>query len=239
MLKTFFLLLLTGVLAACTASQINSVLGQAGSSPQSNTGLSTGEIAQGLKEALAVGIERSTSQASETDGYFGNPLIRIPFPPEIQEVEKRLRQLGLDKPVDDFVLSMNRAAEKAAAEAVPVFVSAIKQMTIQDARDILLGDDHAATQYLKKTTFDALESRYRPIVHESLAAVDATRYYETVAGAYNSIPFVKKVDTDLDQYVTRMALNGLFTLVEKEEEKIRKDPVARTTNLLKKVFGQQ
>jgi hypothetical protein len=239
MLKSSILLLFMGVLAACTASQINSVLGQTGSSSQSNAGLSTDEIAQGLVEALTVGIERSTSQASETDGYYRNPLIKIPFPPEIQEVEKKLRQLGLDKPVDDFVLSMNRAAEKAAAEAVPLFVSAIKKMTIQDARDILLGDQHAATHYLKEATFDELGTKYRPIVHESLAAVDATRYYETVTTAYNTIPFVRKVETDLDQYVTEMALDGLFTLVAKEEEKIRKDPVARTTDLLRKVFGQQ
>ena len=134
---------------------------------------------------------------------------------------------------------MNRAAEKAAQEAKPIFIDAIRKMTIQDAWGILNGDQHAATEYLQRTTSDALTSKFRPIINQSLDAVDATKYYGTVVNTYNQIPFVKKVETDLTKYVTDLALDGLFTLVAKEEEKIRKDPVARTTELLRRVFNTQ
>jgi hypothetical protein len=227
------------MMISCTTAQISSVLDSANDALSEDQPLTAGEVVRGLKEALKVGIYNSSASASKTDGYYKNDLIRIPFPPEIAEVETKLRQLGLNKPVDDFILSINRAAEKAASEAADVFIEAIKKMTIEDAWNILKSDQHAATDYLRRTTSATLTKKYRPIIQQSLDAVDATKYYGTVVGAYNQIPFVKKVDTDLTQYVTDLALGGLFTLVEKEEEQIRQDPVARTTELLQRVFGAQ
>ncbi len=224
------------LLLSCTTSQISSVLNTANDVLSDDQSLSTEEVVRGLKEALTVGISNGSESASRLDGYNKNTLIRIPFPPEIKEVEQKLRQIGLNKPVDDFIVSMNRAAERAAQEAKSVFIDAITKMTIQDAWGILKGDQHAATEYLKRTTSEALTSKYRPIIKQSLDAVDATKYYGTVVNTYNQIPFVKKVETDLTKYVTDLALDGLFTLVAEEEEKIRKDPVARTTELLRRVF---
>lgn len=234
-IKTLFVALT--LLFSCTTAQISGVLNQANDMLADDQPLTTAEVTAGLKEALMVGINNGAASASQVDGYFGNALIRIPFPPEIANIESKLRQLGLNKLVDDFTLSMNRAAEKAAREAATVFIDAIKSMTIQDAWGILNGDQHAATDYLRRTTSATLTAKYEPIIQQSLDAVDATKYYATVINTYNQIPFVKKANTDLTQYVTDLALDGLFTLVAQEEEKIRKDPVARATELLQRVFG--
>jgi len=224
---------------SCTTTQISSALKTATDilDDSASPALTTSEVASGLKEALIKGSEKSASTASQTDGYFKNPALKIIFPPEIQKVETKLRQIGLNKPVDDFVLSMNRAAEKAAVEATPIFVSAIKSMTINDAWAILKGEDNAATQYLQRTTGDQLKTAFKPIIERSLEAVNATKYYTDVTSAYNKLPFVESVETDLTAYVNNLAIEGLFKLVEKEELAIRKDPIARTTDLLKKVFG--
>jgi RNA binding exosome subunit len=201
--------------------------------------LTEDEVIRGLKEALATGSRNASSQASATDGYFGNPLIKIPFPPEAEKMESTLRNLGMDEQVDRFVLALNRAAEDAAKEAAQVFVTAITQMTVTDGMQILKGEDDAATRYLERTTSDTLYRRFIPIVRASMEKVQVTRYWNPLASSYNKVPFVKPLNPDLEDYVTRRAMEGLFTLVADEEAKIRKDPAARVTDLLKKVFGNQ
>lgn len=201
--------------------------------------VSTEEVAQGLKEALTNGVSKGSDLVSQVDGYFKNPEIKIPFPPEVNQVEMRLRQIGLGDEVDKFVLTLNRGAEDAAKEAKPIFVAAIKQMTIQDAWAILRGDDDAATQYLKKSTSSLLKEKFQPIIRNSLEKVNATRYYSELVNSYNRIPLVQKVNPDLDEYATDRAIAGLFVMIAKEEKNIRENPLARTSELLKKVFGSQ
>lgn len=213
-------------------SILNSVVGG------NKSNLSTSDIAAGLKEALQVGTQRGTTQLSAVDGFFKNAAIKILLPPEAQKVEKTLRSMGLNKQVDDAILSMNRAAEDAAKTATPIFVNAIKQITFTDAVSILKGNDSAATKYLREKTSAQLTDSFKPVIQQSLQKVDATKYWNTLTETYNKLPFVKKVNTDLSVYVTTKALSGIFYQVGLEEQKIRKDPVAQTTDLLKKVFGK-
>jgi hypothetical protein len=200
--------------------------------------VSTEEVAQGLKEALTNGVSKGSDLVSQV-GYFKNPEIKIPFPPEVKQVESTLRQIGLGDEVDKFILTLNRGAEDAAKEAKPIFVEAVKQMTIQDAWAILRGDDDAATQYLKKSTSDMLKEKFKPIIQNSLSKVNATKYYSDLVNSYNRIPLVQKVNPDLDEYATDKAIAGLFVMIAKEEKNIRENPLARTSELLKKVFGSQ
>lgn len=228
--------ILKTVLSDSTSSQKKSVT----TTNSTNTvfkNLSATDIGAGLKEALNKGIEKTTQQLSATDGFFKNAAIKILMPPEAQKMEKTLRDMGLGKQVDDAVLSMNRAAEEATKSAVPIFVDAIKQMSFEDATAILKGGDSAATKYLRTKTTPALTDKFKPIVDQSLQKVDAGKYWETVFTTYNKIPFVKKVNTDLKSYVTDKALSGLFIQLAQEEHKIRTNPAAQTTDLLKKVFG--
>lgn len=206
---------------------------------QSVGNLTNDEIVQGLKEALKVGISNGSSRASAVDGYFKNNLIKIAFPPDVQRVETRLRQIGLGNEVDRFVLSLNRAAEDAAKKSKPVFVKAITSMTIQDAVGILRGDSTAATQYLRRTTNQELYNQFFPVVDSTLKLNNATKYYADLVNTYNKLPLVQKVNPDLKQYATQKAIDGLFVLVAQEERKIRKDPVARVNEVLQKVFGQK
>jgi hypothetical protein len=201
--------------------------------------LSTQEVASGLKEALTKGVSKGSDEVSKEDGFFKNSEIKIPFPPEVKQVESTLRKMGMDEQVDKFVLSLNRAAEDAAKEAKPIFVSAIKQMTIEDAWSILKGEDDAATKYLNKTTSGQLKEKFKPIIKASLDKVNATKYYKELITAYNKVPLVKKVSPELDTYATDKATDGLFVMIAKEEKNIRKNPGARTTELLKKVFSQK
>lgn len=201
--------------------------------------VSTEEVALGLKEALTNGISKGSDLVSQVDGYFKNPEIKIPFPPEVKQVETRLRQIGLGDEVDKFVLTLNRGAEDAAKEAKPIFIEAIKQMTIQDAWSILNGEVDAATQYLKKTTSGLLKEKFKPVIENSLNKVNATKYYGDLVTSYNKIPLVQKVNPDLNEYATDKAIEGLFVMIAKEEKSIRENPSARTTALLKKVFGSQ
>lgn len=223
---------------ACTTTQLNQSLG-ALSDVLGSDELTSSEVASGLKEALIQGISKGSNQASQLDGYFKNPQIKIPFPPDVQKVESKLRQIGLDKEVDKFILTLNRGAEEAAKEAKPIFIAAIKSMTIEDAWAILKGEDNAATNYLKRTTTEQLKLKFEPVVASALDKTSATKYYSDIIGTYNKIPFIERVNPDLNDYATDMAIDGLFTLIAKEEKNIREDPVARTTELLKKVFGQQ
>ena len=199
--------------------------------------LTAEEVTQGLKEALTNGISKGADLTSKVDGYFKNPEIKIPFPPDVKKVEDRLRQMGLNDQVDKFVLSLNRGAEDAAKEAKPIFVAAIKQMTIDDAFSILKGEQDAATQFLKKTTTAQLKEKFKPVVQNSLDKVSATKYYGDLVGTYNKIPLVQKVNPDLNEYATDMAIQGLFIMIAKEEKDIRQNPLARTSELLKRVFG--
>jgi len=193
-------------------------------------------IAAGLKEALSIGAEAAAKNLSSVDGYFANAAVKILMPDEAKKVEEKLRAIGLGKQVDDAILSMNRAAEDAAKSATPIFVNAIRQMSIQDAASILKGGDDAATGYLKSKTTSQLTEAFRPVIEKSLEKVDATKYWNAVFSAYNKVS-LKKVNPDLGAYVTEKALSGIFYQVAQEELKIRKDPLARTTDLLKSVFG--
>jgi hypothetical protein len=227
-------------LTTCTTAQLNQTIGGVnktlGGGP---TPLTTAEVVQGLKEALIKGISTGADLASNVDGYFKNPEIKIPFPPEVKKVEDRLRQLGLGNEVDKFVMTLNRGAEDAAKEAKPIFIEAIRSMTIQDAWAILKGEPDAATQYLKRTTSGLLKEKFKPVIQNSLSKVNATKYYGDIVSRYNQIPFVTKVNPDLDDYATDKAIEGLFVMIAKEEKNIRANPVARTTEILRKVFGAQ
>lgn len=232
--KHYSLLILAIAFQACTSQQINrtldTVLGQ--------SDLSTSEVASGLKEALEVGTNISTDEASKEDGYYENDKIRIPLPPEIRNVESRLRQIGLGGQVDEFVKTLNRGAENAAREARPIFVEAIRGMSIQDAWGILNGEHDAATSYLRDNTSDKLRELFQPHVAKALEQVDATRYYTDIVTNYNRLPGVTRIEADLETYTTDRALDGLFLLVAEEEANIREDPAARTTALLRRVFSQ-
>jgi len=237
MRKTLFAIALA--CGACTSAQINQTLGEVNKAIGGEKPLTTNEVAEGLKEALVKGISNGSDMVSQLDGYFKNPAIKIPFPPEVKKVEDRLRQLGMGSEVDKFVMTLNRGAEDAAKEAKPIFITAIKSMTIEDAWAILKGDKDAATQYLKRTTSAQLKEKFKPVIQSSLDKVNATKYYGDLVNTYNKIPTVQKVNPDLNEYATQKAMDGLFLMIANEEKNIRENPVARTTELLKKVFGAQ
>lgn len=203
--------------------------------------LTNAEVISGLKSALQVAIKNSSSSASATDGFNGNSIIRLPFPPEAQEAKDYLLDKGLLKPqIEKFELTLNRAAEEAAKEAAPIFIDAITNMSIQDGFKILNGADDAATQFLKVNTTDKLVAAFSPKAKEAIDKVELTKYWEPVINGYNKTTFLtgkEKVNANLEQYVTDRAISGLFTLMEDEEKKIRKNPAARVNDILKKVFG--
>ena len=220
-------------------AQIDKLINKAAKAVTGEKSLSNDEIAEGLKEALTKGISKGSDLVSQVDGYFKNPEIKIPFPPEVKKVDERLRKMGMGKEVDKFVLTLNRGAEDAAKEAKPIFITAIKAMTFQDALSILKGEDNAATSFLKRTTSPQLKEKFKPVIQNSLNKVNATRYYKDLVSEYNKIPLVTKVDPNLDDYATDRAIQGLFVMIAKEEKNIRQDPLARTSDLLKKVFGSK
>ncbi len=203
---------------------------------QGGSSLSASEIADGLKEALSIGAQKSADKLSAPDGFFKDAAIKIFMPQEALAVEKKLRAVGMGNLVDKAVLSMNRAAEDASKSAAPVFLAAIKNLRVTDAIGILRGTDTAATSYLRKSTTSELISAFKPIIETSLQKLNATEYWKDVFTAYNKISF-NKVNTDLDGYVTGKAIDGLFYYVATEEKNIRKNPAERVTGLLKKVFG--
>ncbi len=210
----------------------------AGINAPSSGSFTQDEAGQAIKEALTKGITHGVDLGSVTDGYFKNPTIKIPFPPQAQQVESAVRNIGLGSQVDQAVESFNHAAENAAKSATPIFINAIKQMTISDAINIVNNQQKdAATQFLKRTTTEQLVAAFKPIIKDALDKVNATKYWSDIMTQYNRIPFVSKVETDLPDYVTRKAIDGLFYMIAQEEAKIRKDPMAQTTDLLKKVFG--
>ena len=203
----------------------------------SSAGLSEEEVGAGLKEALNKGIEKGVDQLSKPDGFFKDLAIKIPLPEEANKVETKLRSIGQGKKVDETIESINRAAEDATTASKDIFVEAIKGMSITDAMSILRGDENAATKFLDKSTRADLISKFEPIVKISLDKVGATKNWNTIFSTYNKLPFVEKVNPDLVEYATGKAIDGLFIQIAKEELKIRQDPAARVTDLLKKVFG--
>ncbi|MDH4225902.1 MAG: DUF4197 domain-containing protein [Deltaproteobacteria bacterium] len=208
------------------------VAGQKGPAPLDDT-----TIANGLKEALEVGTRNAAGNVGKKDGFWGNPQIRIPLPAELADVAKKVRQVGLGDEVDTFVATMNQAAENAAPQAVDIFVKAVREMTLSDVRSIWKGDKDAATRYFERHTRAALYQAFQPPVGQVMEQVGVTRNFRKVMDSYNAIPFVKKQSFDIDAYVTNKALDGLFAVLAGEEGKIRHDPAARVTDLLKKVFG--
>ena len=207
------------------------------SGPGSN--LDDPTIAKGLKEALTTGTARAVKSVSQSDGYFGNDLIKILLPEKIRSTADLLGKFGFQQEVDEFVLSMNRAAEKAAPKATDHFVAALKAMTFDDARAILMGDATSATQYFRKKTGDKIYADFKPVVVSNMKDVGVSRYYSQMTEKFQAVPFAGAVGSfDLDHYVTAKAVDGLFTMLGEEEKKIRTDPAARGTELLKKVFGK-
>ncbi len=241
MKKTIAISSLTLILAILTnCAQFNISLPSPASTQ--SQGLSTAEVIRGLKEALDLGAKKSGQEASKIDGFYKNSLLFIPFPPEAIKVKNTLEQAGIKKPIDDFIISLNRAAEDAAQRAYPIFSSAITSMTISDAMGILKGADNAATTYLKEKTTNQLKAEFKPIVKQSIDKVRVTSYWNPIATNYNRLTLLtggEQVNPDLENYITDKAIEGLFKLIENEERLIRKDPAARVTDILRKVFGGQ
>jgi len=210
--------------------------GLGGMMPQG--GLTDGKAASGLKEALQIGTQNAVNLTGKTDGYFKNEAIKILMPEKLRTLETGLRAVGYGPKLDEFVLSMNRAAERAAPAAKQILWDAIGVMTFDDAQKILKGGDTAATEYFRRKTSDRLTAAFRPIVERATNEVGVTRQYKDLVGRYQSIPFAKSESLDVDQYVVGRALDGLFHVLGEEEKKIRTNPAARVTDLLKEVFGK-
>lgn len=234
-MKHFILLVLSSILLFSCA-EMSQVLEEV-NTMTSTPSLTNTEVISGLKEALTVGTNNSTSILSRVDGYYKNPKLFIPFPPEAQKVKDKVVALGMQSQVDKFEMTLNRAAETAAKEAAPVFINAITNMSISDGFAILRGDNNAATQYLRQKTSAELKVKFKPIIKNAINQVEVTKYWNPIITTYNKIPFVEDQNPDLDDYVTTRAMDGLFFMIEKEEQNIRANPLARVTDLLKKVFG--
>ena len=206
----------------------------------SSSGLSADEIAGGLKEALQKGAQTGAAKLSSPGGFLENVALKIIMPPEAQKIESTLRKLGFNQLMDDMIVSMNRAAEDACKTAVPIFTSAIKEMTITDGINILRGSDTSATSYLRTKTNTALTQSFSPIIKTSLDKVNATQYWEKIITTYNKVPLIgKKMNPDLVAYVTDKSLSGIYTEIASQEKDIRANPAARTSALLQKVFTKK
>nr|WP_068887698.1 DUF4197 domain-containing protein [Pedobacter panaciterrae] len=235
-IKIYLIALITVALSSCdvqSQAQIGKILNQV----QSGGTPTTNEMGLGIKQALELGTSHGADLLSAKDGFLGNMAVKILFPPEAQKVEKTLRTVGLGSLADNVITSLNRAAEDAAKEAKPIFLSAIKQMTIADATNILFGGKDAATNYFKRVTTAQLMEKFKPVITTSLNKVGATKYWGDAASQYNKMPLVKPVSTDLSDYVAQKAIDGMFIQVAQEELKIRDNLGARSTPLLQKVFG--
>jgi hypothetical protein len=244
-MKTFRFLFLSIMMVLVIAqftqaqSQWGDVLKRAQKALGVGGGLSDSKIVDGLKEALQIGTGNAVQTVSKVGGYYNNPKIKIPLPGSVQKVEKLVRVAGYGGQVDAFELSMNQAAEKAAPEAKTIFWDSITQMSITDARKILDGPENGATLYFKEKTYGRLSEIFKPIVHNSMSEVGVTEKYQELDGKMASLPLVGSMRFDLDKYVNDKALDGLFLMLAEEEKKIRQDPAARVTDLLKEVFGKK
>ena len=235
-MKKLYLMLLTITLTNCAELQqvVNNLPSQSG-----GIGLSNVDIANGLRQALDKGIEKQVSKLTKVDGFYKNQLVKILLPEELKKVDNTLRKVGLNKLADQGLKILNRAAEDAVKEATPIFVNAVKQMSFNDAKQILLGSDNSATNYLKNTTKTALYGKFNPVIKNSFGKVGADKIWNTIINKYNSIPLTSKVNPDLTDYVTQEALKGVYTMIAVEEKQIRNNFNSRTTDLLKKVFALQ
>lgn len=239
MLKLFkltIILLVSISLSSCKTTDVQRVLDTLGGA---NQPLSEQTVVAGLKQALEVGTENAVFKTNKTGGFSNNPLIKIMVPEQFSDVASKVRQIGLGSYVDKFELQMNRAAEQASGEAKQVFLSAISGMTVQDAWGILRGGDNAATQYFRNKTERQLEQKFAPIISNNMQKVGFYSDYRRLLTTYDNIPFTEKPNLDIEEYVMSETMDGLFLLVAEEEAKIRRDPLARTTELLQKVFAQQ
>ena len=231
-----YLLILILIFSSSAYADFGSIFKKVQKTLGGSSGVSQNEIVDGLKEALEIGTDNTVQALSQLNGYYGNPQLKIPLPQSFQKFEKILRSTGFSSELDAFDLSMNRAAEKAAPEAKTLFVDAIKEMTFSDADTILKGGDNAATAYFKNKTAGRLQTLFKPIIEQSIESVGVTRTYQSLSEKIQSIPFAGDYAVDLDAYVTEKAIDGLFIRLGEEEAKIRNDPAARVTDLLKKVF---
>lgn len=207
--------------------------------PQGTGVLSQVEIGNGLKEALNNGITKQVSKLTATDGFFKNEAVKILLPEELQTVDKKLRQIGMSKLADEGLKVINRAAEDAVKEATPIFVDAVKQMSFNDAKNILMGNESSATTYLQNTTSTALYTKFNPVIKKSYTKVGADKVWKEIITKYNSIPLVKKVNPDLTDHTTKKAMEGVFKMIAVEEKDIRTNLASRSSDLLRKVFALQ
>lgn len=234
MLHRLFVFLIAFSLFSC--HELQQVVNQL---PEGGTSLGNDQIAAGLREALDKGIDKQVTKLTQEDGFFKNELVKIMLPEELQKVDKTLRDIGLGNLADEGLKILNRAAEDAVGEATPIFVNAIKGITFNDAKGILLGNDNAATQYLTSATQSQLYAKFNPVIKNSFEKVGADKIWSNLINKYNSIPLTKKVNPDLTDYVTNEALEGVYTMIAVEEKEIRNNVSSRTTDLLRRVFSLQ
>jgi hypothetical protein len=234
MKKIILLLLATTTFSGC--AELQQVVDQL---PQGTVGLNQLDIANGLKEALDNGIDKQVTKLTATDGFFKNEAVKILLPDELKTVDTKLRQVGLSSLADEGLKVLNRAAEDAVKEATPIFVDAVKNMTFTDAKNILMGNNVAATTYLETSTSNALYSKFNPVIKNSFAKVGADKVWTNIITKYNSLPLVKKVNPDLTDYTTNKAMEGVFKMIAVEEQNIRTNLSSRSSDLLKRVFALQ
>lgn len=233
-MNKYFLLLLLPLFTGC--AELQQIADQI---PSEGGYVSNAEVAAGLRQALNFGIDKQVTKLTEEDGFFRNELVRITLPPELQKVDRTLREVGLDALADEGLKVLNRAAEDAVKEATPIFVNAVKEITFADARNILTGDERAATAYLSSKTSGELYTKFNPVIQNSLEKVGANQVWTNIINRYNALPLTSNVNPDLPDYVTTEALEGVFTMIAIEEKEIRNSFSARTTELLRKVFALQ
>lgn len=230
------ILLFISILCLTSCAELQTI---ADSLPQQGYGLTEQDIANGLKQALDKGIDDQVQKLTQENGFYGNAAVKILLPEELQKVENGLRDFGLGSLADEGIKALNRAAEDAVKEATPIFVSAVKEMTFTDAKNILLGDDKAATSYLENKTTNSLYNKFNPVIKNSFAKVGADQIWSNLINKYNALPLTQNVNPDLTDYVTTQALSGVFTMIAEEEKEIRNNYSSRTTDLLRKVFALQ
>lgn len=233
MIKRIFALLVVFNLSAC--AELQNVINEL---PQTS-GISNEDMAAGLRQALDLGIDKQVTKLTQTDGFYKNELVKILLPEELQKVDDALRKVGLSSLADEGIKALNRAAEDAVKEATPIFVNAVKEITFNDAKNILLGEDNAATEYLTSKTQTQLYNKFKPVISNSFGKVGADQIWNNLITKYNNLPLTNNVNPDLTDYVTNEALKGVYTMIAVEEKEIRTKVSSRTTDLLKKVFALQ
>ncbi|NGZ88760.1 DUF4197 domain-containing protein [Psychroflexus maritimus] len=232
MKKTFFLLCLAFTLSSC--DELQQIANEAVLTNQSDS-----QISSGLKQALELGVERQVKELTAPGGFFQNEEVRILLPEELRKVETALRRVGLNNLADEGLIALNATAEDAVKEATPIFVNAIKNMSIQDAQKVLMGNENAATQFLERQTSEELYASFYPVVEDSFQKVGADEIWSNLISKYNNLPLTSNVTTDLSDYITQQAMQGVFIMIAKEEKEIRNNAQARTTDLLRRVFSLQ